>query len=162
MTEDATSQATALWTTGDGRSRAARTAEILLTLSRFGFGELIERGWWARWLPGAPRVEEELDQDGAGAVRLRRLFEALGPSFVKIGQLLALHAGALPRAYREELSRLLDDTLPLPFPVVDEVLTGEYGRTGGVSSSRSTGNRWPALQLGRCTGAGLRVGKRWR
>jgi ubiquinone biosynthesis protein len=131
MTEDVTSQATALWTLGDGKSRAARTAEILLTLSRYGFGELIERGWWARWLPGAPGVEGELDQDGAGAVRLRRLFEALGPSFVKIGQLLALHAGALPRAYREELSRLLDNTLPLPFPVVDEVLTGEYGEDWG-------------------------------
>mgnify|MGYP000735963104 CR=1 FL=1 len=30
----------------------------------------------------------------AGAARLRELFEALGPSFVKIGQLLALHAAA--------------------------------------------------------------------
>lgn len=112
---------------GEGKSRAARTAEILLTLSRYGFGELIERGWWSRWLPGRPTDGTEVDPDEAGAVRLRGLFEALGPSFVKIGQLLALHAGALPPAYRDELSRLLDSTLPLPFPVVDQVLAGELG-----------------------------------
>ena len=116
-----------LWSTGDGKSRAARTAEILLTLSRFGFGELIERSWWARWLPGRPTDEAESDSHEAGAVRLRSLFEALGPSFVKIGQLLALHAGALPLAYREELSQLLDSTLPLPFTVVEAALADELG-----------------------------------
>ena len=116
-----------LWSTGDGKSRAARTAEILLTLSRFGFGELIERSWWARWLPDQPVDAAEGDPHEAGAVRLRMLFEALGPSFVKIGQLLALHAGALPWAYREQLSQLLDSTLPLPFTVVEAALADELG-----------------------------------
>jgi predicted unusual protein kinase regulating ubiquinone biosynthesis (AarF/ABC1/UbiB family) len=116
-----------LWAQGDGKGRAARTVEILLTLSRFGFGELIERGWWSRWLPGRPMDMTEATADEAGAARLRKLFEALGPSFVKIGQLLALHAGALPPGYRDELSRLLDSTLPLPFPLVDQVLGEELG-----------------------------------
>lgn len=118
---------TDLWTQGDGKTRATRTAEILLTLSRFGFGELIERSWWARWLPGRPIAQSQVDPNEAGAARLRKLFEALGPSFVKIGQLLAMHAGALPQAYRDELSRLLDNTLPLPFSVVDRVLVEELG-----------------------------------
>jgi ubiquinone biosynthesis protein len=116
-----------LWGQGDGKSRAARTAEILLTLSRFGFGELIERSWWSRWLPGRPADRADYDPSEAGALRLRKLFEALGPSFVKIGQLLALHAGALPQAYRDELSRLLDRTLPLSFSVVEQVLAYEFG-----------------------------------
>lgn len=126
MAEQLTREDTEHWTQGDGKSRAARTAEILLTLSKFGFGELIERGWWARWLPGRP-ADQASTVDEAGAIRLRQLFEALGPSFVKIGQLLALHAGALPQAYRDELSRLLDNTLPLPFPVIDRVLAEELG-----------------------------------
>jgi ubiquinone biosynthesis protein len=128
MTEDVAQEGADLWTGGDGKSRAARTAEILLTLSRFGFGELIERGWWARWLPGQPTDQVESSPDTAAAGRLRQLFEALGPSFVKIGQLLAMHAGALPQAYREELSRLLDSALPLPFPVIDRVLAEELGQ----------------------------------
>jgi ubiquinone biosynthesis protein len=127
MSERATPGSSELWSQGDGKGRAARTAEILLTLSRFGFGELIERSWWSRWLPGEPDERSEAGMDQAGAVRLRALFETLGPSFVKIGQLLALHAGALPPAYREQLSRLLDSTLPLPFPLVDQVLREELG-----------------------------------
>jgi predicted unusual protein kinase regulating ubiquinone biosynthesis (AarF/ABC1/UbiB family) len=132
-----TMEGTELWTQGDGKSRAARTAEILLTLSKFGFGEFVERSWWARWLPGQPLegadvtpddvLQDGAAQDQASAARLRQLFEALGPSFVKIGQLLALHAGALPHAYRDELSRLLDNTLPLPFSVISRVLEEELG-----------------------------------
>ncbi len=126
--EQASHEGADLWTVGDGKSRAARTAEILLTLSRFGFGELIERNWWARWLPGRPADPGGSSPGQAAAVRLRKLFEALGPSFVKIGQLLAMHAGALPHAYREELSRLLDSALPLDFPVVGRVLAEQLGQ----------------------------------
>jgi ubiquinone biosynthesis protein len=127
MTEQLLGDNTSLWAQGDGKGRATRTVEILLTLSRFGFGELIERSWWMRWLPGQPTDQADGAMDRAGAVRLRELFEALGPSFVKIGQLLALHAGALPPAYRDELSRLLDNTLPLPFSLVEQVLSEELG-----------------------------------
>jgi ubiquinone biosynthesis protein len=128
MIEQTMQNGSGLWELGDGKGRAARTAEILLTFSRFGFGELIERSLWSRWLPGRPMEGTEPGASEAGAARLRELFEALGPSFVKIGQLLALHAGALPPAYRDELSRLLDNTLPLPFPVVDRVLEEELGQ----------------------------------
>jgi hypothetical protein len=86
----------ALWVAGDGKSRAARTAEILLTLSRFGFGELVDRQRGSRWLPGGRAPAPEAAPGQAGAIRLRQVLEALGPSFVKIGQLLAMHAGALP------------------------------------------------------------------
>ena len=95
MTEVQAGEEIDLWGQGDGKSRAARTAEILVTLSGYGFGELIERSWWSRWLPGRPTDEGDSDPNEGGALRLRKLFEALGPSFVKIGQLLALHAGAL-------------------------------------------------------------------
>lgn len=127
MTTDGDALNTDLWLRGDGKTRAARTAEVLVTLSRFGFGELIGRNWWSRWLPGRPTDAVGLGEQEASAIRLRQLFEALGPSFVKIGQLLAMHAGALPPAYRDELSRLLDDTLPLPFAVIDSVLSNELG-----------------------------------
>ncbi len=127
MVEELPRQENGLGSPDNGKSRASRTVEILLSLSRYGFGELIERGWWSRWLPGRPPDRAEARLEEAGAIRLRRFFESLGPSFVKIGQLLALHAGALPQAYRDELSRLLDSTLPLPFPMIDRVLAEELG-----------------------------------
>ena len=68
MTEDLIVTREDLWTVGDGKSRAERTVEILLTLSRFGFGELIERSWWARWLPDRPpEAERGVDGRGGGA-----------------------------------------------------------------------------------------------
>jgi ubiquinone biosynthesis protein len=127
MSEGPRSHQQDVWVVGDGKSRAARTAEILVTLGRFGFGVLVERGWWNRWLPERGQGKEIADTEEASAVRLRQVFESLGPSFVKIGQLLAMHAGALPVAYRNQLSRLLDSVLPLPFPVVEQVLEAELG-----------------------------------
>jgi ubiquinone biosynthesis protein len=127
MTDEEPRQEYDLGSLGSDKSRASRTVEILQSFAQYGFGELIERGWWSRWLPGRPTDRAEARLDEAGAVRLRKFFESLGPSFVKIGQLLALHAGALPQAYRDELSRLLDSTLPLPFPMIDRVLAEELG-----------------------------------
>lgn len=94
---------------------AARAAEITAAFARYGFGAVFGRD--AR--DGAARA--------ASARRLRELFESLGPAFVKIGQLLALHADQLPPAYRDELSRLLDDTAPLPFDAIAAVLAAELG-----------------------------------
>ncbi|MGC9335410.1 MAG: ABC1 kinase family protein, partial [Anaerolineae bacterium] len=74
-----------------------------------------------------PAPAEDLTTEENAAIRLRSLFESLGPSFVKIGQILALHAGALPPAYRDQLSRLLDSTLPMPFAIVENVLAEEFG-----------------------------------
>lgn len=127
MTHRDTTPGSDPWSRGDGKGRAARTAEILLTLAGFGFGTLVDRAWWARRLPGRHLPSQPPDLHESGAVRLRRMFETLGPSFVKIGQLLASHAGALPQEYRDELSGLLDSTLPLPFHVIEGVLARELG-----------------------------------
>jgi ubiquinone biosynthesis protein len=86
----------------------ARMTEIVFTLGRFGFGALIKR------------------RDG-NAVRFREALESLGPSFVKLGQLLSLHADEIPESYREELRRLFDRTLPLPIAVIEGVLAKELG-----------------------------------
>ncbi len=162
MTEQPSLNGSGLWAQGDGKGRAARTAEILLTLSRFGFGELIERSWWSRWLPGRPTDEAQAGMDQAGAVRLRELFEALGPSFVKIGQLLALHAGALPPAYRDELSHLLDSTLPLPFPLVDQVLREELGEDWRRFFQEFDAEPLASASIGQVHKAHSKVGERWR
>jgi ubiquinone biosynthesis protein len=99
------------------RGEAARAAEITAAFARYGFGAVFGRD--ARGGDGAAAA--------ANARRLRELFESLGPAFVKIGQLLALHADQLPPAYRDELSRLLDDTAPLPFDAIAAVLAAELG-----------------------------------
>lgn len=60
-------------------------------------------------------------------VRLRRALEELGPSFIKLGQMLSLRADLLPRPYIEELRRLQDRVPPVPFEAVRPVVEAELG-----------------------------------
>lgn len=61
--------------------------------------------WPGRWLP-VPRRRP--------AVRLRLAFEALGPVFIKFGQLLSTRRDMLPPDYADELAKLQDHVPPFP------------------------------------------------
>ncbi len=60
--------------------------------------------------------------------RLRLVCEDLGPTFVKLGQLLSTRPDLLPEAYIQELSALRDDVRPFPFAEALVILTEELGR----------------------------------
>ena len=63
------------------------------------------------------------------AKRFRRLFEDLGGSFIKFGQMLALQPDILEREYCDELFDLLDRIAPFPFSHVEQVFREELGRS---------------------------------
>lgn len=67
--------------------------------------------------------------------RLRQVCEELGPTFVKLGQLLSTRADLLSPDYIYELEKLQDDVLPIPFEQVEEALQGEGLDTSLVFSS---------------------------
>jgi ubiquinone biosynthesis protein len=58
---------------------------------------------------------------------LRAIFEELGPTYVKLGQLLSTRSDILPEAYCQELARLRTDVAPMPIEAVREVVEAEYG-----------------------------------
>ena len=53
--------------------------------------------------------------------------EKLGPTFVKIGQLLSTRSDLLPPAYLDALSRLQDKVEPVPFPEIQKVVQDQLG-----------------------------------
>jgi ubiquinone biosynthesis protein len=53
--------------------------------------------------------------------------EAMGPTYVKLGQLLSTRTDLLPPAYTEALTRLQDDVAPIPFEEVQEAVETELG-----------------------------------
>ena len=53
--------------------------------------------------------------------------ESMGPTFVKLGQLLSTRADLLPPAYLQALSRLQDDVEPLSFAVIEPIVEAELG-----------------------------------
>jgi ubiquinone biosynthesis protein len=61
------------------------------------------------------------------AKRLARDLETLGPTFVKLGQLLSGRADLLPPAYIDALARLQDDVAPFSFADVERIVESELG-----------------------------------
>jgi len=57
--------------------------------------------------------------------RFRRTLERLGPTFIKIGQFLALRPDLIPQSYCNELMGLLDVVPPFPWPMARETITHE-------------------------------------
>jgi ubiquinone biosynthesis protein len=58
-------------------------------------------------------------------VELRMMFEELGGSFIKLGQLLSLRPDLIPKEYCDELSNLQDDCEPFPYEEVEHVIKAE-------------------------------------
>ncbi|MNJ93264.1 putative protein kinase UbiB [compost metagenome] len=62
-------------------------------------------------------------------IRMRMSFEELGPTFVKLGQLLATRPDLVPEEYVTEFEKLHDRVQPLSFEVIEEVLKEEFGNS---------------------------------
>ncbi|MCB9641545.1 MAG: AarF/ABC1/UbiB kinase family protein [Myxococcales bacterium] len=59
--------------------------------------------------------------------RLRLAFEELGPTFVKMGQILSTRPDMLPRPYIDEFRKLQDNVGAIPFQDIKEVVEKELG-----------------------------------
>ena len=46
---------------------------------------------------------------------IRKIIEELGPTFIKIGQILSTRVDLIPDAYTKELAKLRSNVTPLPF-----------------------------------------------
>jgi len=63
---------------------------------------------------------------GVSPEKLRLILEDLGPTFIKLGQIMSLHSDILPKRYCDELMRLRSEVAPMPFAEVEEVLYEAY------------------------------------
>lgn len=60
--------------------------------------------------------------------KLCAIIEELGPTFIKLGQILSMRSDILPKAYCEALTRLRSDVAPMPFEQVKALIENAYGR----------------------------------
>lgn len=67
--------------------------------------------------------------NGLTPYEMRTTLEDLGPTYVKIGQILSSRSDMLPPEYCEELAKLRSNVAPLPADVVREVIETEAGRS---------------------------------
>ena len=64
--------------------------------------------------------------------KLRLILEDLGPTYIKIGQIMSMHSDILPKKYCDELMKLRSDVKPMPFSEVSDVIEDSYGCAWGT------------------------------
>ena len=93
-----------------------RLRQIALVFARHGFRQVIEEIGLDRLANF--KVPEEGEKRLSMPVRLRKAFEELGPTFVKLGQMLSIRPDLIPREFVEEFRKLQDNVTGLDFPVI--------------------------------------------
>jgi ubiquinone biosynthesis protein len=110
-------------------SRADRYREIAEILSVHGFGFVVSTLGLSGRFPFRRMPRHESGQAYSRPEHVRIALEELGPTFVKIGQILSTRPDLLPPPYVKELSRLQDQVGPIPGSEVTAVLSEELGST---------------------------------
>lgn len=96
-----------------GKKTLQRFKQIVGVLTRYGFGYVIN---------------SKLKNNSASPRNLRLAFEELGPTFIKIGQVLSTRPDILPSEYIEELQKLQDNTLYVQYDEIKKLLCEEFGK----------------------------------
>jgi len=60
--------------------------------------------------------------------KMRLILEDLGPTFVKLGQVMSMRPDFLPQEYCDELTKLQTNVTPLPFKTIKDILEEQYNQ----------------------------------
>ena len=85
--------------------------------------------------------------------------ESMGPTFIKLGQLLSTRADLLPPVYLDALSRLQDDVEPFSFAAIEEMVTAEIGARISKAFGSFEAEPMASASLGQVHRAVLRDGR---
>jgi ubiquinone biosynthesis protein len=109
--------------------RLFRLIKIIFVILRFGLDEFLLAHERVRWMRVPLNILLFLrNTDKPRAVRLRLALEALGPIFVKFGQMLSTRRDLMPLDIADELARLQDQVPPFPSVQAVAVLESVYGK----------------------------------
>ncbi|MDF1485002.1 AarF/UbiB family protein [Ramlibacter sp. H39-3-26] len=105
----------------------ARLQEIVAVLLRFGLDDLVGELGLKRHTPADSGGTEAGIATATRPERVRRALEQLGPTFVKIGQLLATRADLLGPEWTQELEKLHSHVTPVPWSEIGPQIEADLG-----------------------------------
>ena len=109
-----------------------RYHQVLRILFKYGFGDVLERLHITEYLQSGLRIFKRGLKPPLARLsrpeRLRMAFAELGPTFIKLGQLLSTRPDLIPADFLEELAKLQDTAPPFPLAAVRAIILGELGQ----------------------------------
>lgn len=114
-------------------SSAKRLKQIANLLFKQGMGYAVEQMDLKHHLTFHKRIQKDEFSKPLTSlpVRLRRVLEELGGTFIKLGQMLSLRYDLLPKEYCDEFAKLQDNVTPMHFRLVKQIVESELG--GGLN-----------------------------
>ena len=109
-----------------------RYRHILTVLFKYGFGDLVDilkiEQYLEIGLQMISRKRREQVEKLSRAERVRMVMEELGPTFVKLGQILSTRPDLISVEFIQELSKLQDNVPPFPYTEARQIIESELGR----------------------------------
>ena len=108
-----------------------RYSQILAVFFKYGFGDLVDSLKIDQYieigLQMISRKRRERVEKLTRAERVRMAFEELGPSYIKLGQILSTRPDLVPVDFIREFAKLLDEVPSFPFAEVEKVFVADLG-----------------------------------
>ena len=109
-----------------------RYRQILAVFFKYGFGDLVELLRIDQYieigLKMISRNRRERIEKLSRAERVRMALEELGPTYIKLGQILSTRTDLVPVDFIQELSKLQDEVPCFPFSEAKEIVENQLGR----------------------------------
>ncbi len=134
-----------------------RYQEIARLLWKYGRSDLVKQMGIDEGID--PKHLETADPAAATPEHLADDLEAMGPTYVKLAQILSSRPDLLPEPYLRALARLQDNVKPFPFHEVEEIVANELGVRISKAFSRFDEKPVAAASLGQVHLAALRNGR---
>ena len=109
-----------------------RYKDLAVLFVKYGRSDVVRAAGLEAELEAADRAARAAARGGESppepeAEELAADLERMGPTYIKLGQLLSTRADFLPPPYLEALSRLQDNVAPFPYAEVERIITEELG-----------------------------------